>query len=339
MASIRKLKTGNYQVQIRLQGLPPVTRSFKTKSKARDFARKIEGNTELARKLGKAAKNIPTFQELADLYMKQYIGRDPSTLGRIKWWCNRFGDKPVSKVDEHMVDDGLIVLSKKRTGSTCNRYKSSLSAVFIYFIRHPDYKKLKLANPVRRESVSRFSENPSKDRFLSKDEQKSLLAACQSATWDKLYILILAALTTGGRKGELLGLRWSDIDFQNRTARLGMTKNGKPRLLPLTKPVIEELTRFREVGKGLVFHNTISKSTPYDIKKQWLKALEVSGIGHCRFHDLRHSAASNLVQAGRTLFEVGTLLGHSSTSMTARYSHLAVHDTLDMVDAVMGNLQ
>lgn len=339
MASIRKLTTGKYQVQIRLQGLPPVTRSFQTKTKARDFARKIEGNTELARKLGKASKNIPTFQKLADLYMKQYTGRDPSTLGRVTWWCKRFGDKPVTKVDEHMVDDGLIEISKKRTGSTCNRYKSSLSAVFIYFIQHKDYKKLKLANPVRKESVSRFAENPSKDRFLSKDEQKSLLAACQSATWGKLYLLVLMALTTGGRKGELLGLRWTDIDFQHRTAKLGMTKNGKPRLLPLTQPVIEELTRFREVGNGLIFCNTISKTTAYDIKKQWLNALEVSGMGHCRFHDLRHSAASNLVQAGRTLFEVGVLLGHSSTSMTARYSHLAIHDTRSMVDAVMGGLK
>ena len=70
-----------------------------------------------------------------------------------------------------------------------------------------------------------------------------------------------------------------------------------------------------------------------------LKALREAEIGHCRFHDLRHTAASNLVRAGRTLFEVGTLLGHSSTTMTARYSHLAVHDTQAMVDSVMGELQ
>ncbi|OOZ36547.1 hypothetical protein BOW52_10720 [Solemya elarraichensis gill symbiont] len=97
--------------------------------------------------------------------------------------------------------------------------------------------------------------------------------------------------------------------------------------------------RFRENTGTLVFPSTVSKRTPFDIKKAWYKALEASDVGHCRFHDLRHSAASNLVRAGRTLFEVGTLLGHSSTTMTARYSHLAIHDTQNMVDSVMGALR
>lgn len=71
----------------------------------------------------------------------------------------------------------------------------------------------------------------------------------------------------------------------------------------------------------------------------WLKALEASGIGHCRFHDLRHTTACNLVREGRWLFEVGTLLGHSSPRMTQRYSHLAITDTRSMVDKVMGGLR
>ena len=119
----------------------------------------------------------------------------------------------------------------------------------------------------------------------------------------------------------------------------GTTKNGKPRLLPLTHPVIKELIRFRENTNHLIFHNTVSKITPFDIKKSWLKVLKQSEIDHCRFHDLRHTAASNLVRAGRTLFEVGTLLGHFSTTMTARYSHLAIHDTQSMVDSIMGALK
>ena len=129
-----------------------------------------------------------------------------------------------------MVDDGLIALSKKGlTGSTINRYKSTLSSVFIYFIRHPKYKRAGFTNPVRKESVSRFTENPSKNRFLNQDEQQSLLVSCRASHWDRLYLLVLMALTTGARKGELLKLTWSDIDFKERTARLGLTKNDKPR--------------------------------------------------------------------------------------------------------------
>lgn len=340
MASIRKLKSGNYQVQIRLLGLPPVTKTFSTKKDATAFIRQVEGNTELHRKLGRATAIIPTFREWCGIYMSQYSGKDPSTVGRLDWWCGQFGDKPITKIDEFLVDECLIKLKKKDlTGSTINRYKSTLSAVFIHFVQHPDFKRAGFTNPVRKESVSRFKENPAKDRFLTEDEQQRLLAACRASHWERLYLLVLMALTTGARKGELLKLTWPDIDFSKRTANLGTTKNGKPRLLPLTHPVIKELMKFRENNDHLIFHNTIRKTAPYDIKKCWLKALKQSEIGCCRFHDLRHTAASNLVRAGRTLFEVGTLLGHSSTTMTARYSHLAIQDTQTMVDSIMGALQ
>lgn len=155
MASIRKLASGNFQVQIRRVGMAPVTRSFTSKKRAREFALQIESNTELARALGKTPTIIPVFSSLCDIYMVQYKGRDPSTLGRLAYWRKRFGTLPVTKIDEYLVDDGLIHLSKKGlTGSTINRYKSTLSAVFIYFIQHPSYKRTGFTNPVRKESVS-----------------------------------------------------------------------------------------------------------------------------------------------------------------------------------------
>jgi integrase len=340
MASIRKLKSGNFQVQIRLSGLPNITKSFSKKKDAVAFVKIVEGDSELQRKLGKAAPYIPLFRDWCNVYMNQYSGRDPSTAGRLDWWCEQFGEIPITKIDEFMVDDGLVELhGKGLTGSTINRYKSTLSAVFIYFIQSPEFKRAGFTNPVRKESVSRFKENPAKDRFLNDAEQQKLLSTCRQSHWDRLYLLVLLALTTGARKGELLKLKWTDIDFSHRTANLGVTKNGKPKLLPLTHPVLEELMRVRENTVHLIFPSTVSQTTPFDIKKSWVKALKKADIGHCRFHDLRHTAASNLVRAGRTLFEVGTLLGHSSTSMTARYSHLAIHDTQNMVDKVMGALQ
>ncbi len=339
MASIRKLKSGNYQVQIRLQGLLPIVRSFSTKKKSLEFARQVEGDTEIARKLGAPIVQLLTFGELVDKYMTQYRGKDPSTEGRLRYWVKRFGISQVTEVDEFDVDDGLVELAKTRTGSTVNRYKSTLSTTFVYFIQHPDYKKLGHTNPVRKESVTNYSENKVKERFLNQAEQGALLDAAKKIRWGKFYLVVLMALTTGARKGEILNLKWSDIDFIKRTALLSDTKNGKPRLLPLTQPVIEDLMKYRESTDTLIFRNTVSTSTPYDIKKSWATVLRLSGIGHTRFHDLRHTAASNLVSAGRTLFEVGTLLGHSSTSMTARYAHLAIEDTRNMVDSVMGELR
>jgi integrase len=364
MATIRKLPSGNFQAVVRLKGMKPLYATFSTNSKAKQWARMIEEDTSLARKLtrdaltpaqlvtvettnGRHAIAVPTFTDLVAQYMAQYSGRDRGTQGKLDYWVLRFGDKPVIDITEFDVDDGLIDLSRRPgrgsnktlTGSSLNRYKSTLSAVFIWFNRHPEFKRLQFNNPVRQEHVSTFPENPAKDRFLTEDEQRTLLQSARGGRWDRMYLLVLLALTTGCRKGELLNLTWADIDFMQRTAYLGKTKTGRPRYVPLTPPVIEELMRFRSTPEHKVFHSTVSNIIPRCIKRDWASMLERAGIGHLRFHDLRHTAASNLVRVGRSLFEVATLLGHSSTTMTARDSHLAVNDTRAMVDAVMGQLR
>lgn len=364
MATFRKLPSGKFQAVVRLKGMKPLYATLPTRSKAKLWAKTVEEDTSLARKLtrdeltpaqlvtvettkGKHSITVPTFTALVAHYLEQYSGRDRGTQGKLTFWIEQFGHKLVTDVTEFDVDDGLIELSKRPgrginetlTGSSINRYKSTLSAVFIWFNRHPDYKRLKYSNPVRQEHVSTFSENPAKDRFLTEDEQRKLLDAARGGRWNRMYALVLFALTTGCRKGELLNLTWEEIDFRQRTAYLGKTKTGRPRYVPLTSPVVEELMKLRGTPEFKVFHSTVSKTTPRFIKKDWAWTLKRAGIGHVRFHDLRHTAASNLVRGGRTLFEVATLLGHSSTSMTARYSHLAVDDTRAMVDAVMGQLR
>lgn len=339
MAYINKLSSGNFQVQIRLKGLKPIYKTFSTKKMATDFARQVEGDSELQRKLGAPVVNMLLFSQAVKLYLSQITLRDQSAPSRILYWKKRFQDFPVNMIDEFMVDKALHELAKTLSGSTVNRYKSHLSAIFTFLIRHPDYKRLGINNPVLAPSVSRFKENPSKDRFLSPEEQNALLRASQQSRWTRMYLLLMMALTTGARKGELLSLKWRDIDFKGRVASVSQTKTDKPRLLPLTGNVIEELMRFRETDEALIFKNTVCSDKPHDVKQAWSYTLKRSGIEHCRFHDLRHTAASNLVRAGRSLFEVGTLLGHSSPQMTQRYAHLAIGDTLSMVDVVMGDLK
>ena len=128
MAYICKLPSGNFQVQIRLKGLKSITRSFSNKALAKDFARQIEGNSELARKMGTLVPQVITFSQLVELYLEQYKGKDPNTPSRLNSWVGKFGDKPVTIIDEFMVDDGLIHLSKKLVDSdriprgTCSHF-------------------------------------------------------------------------------------------------------------------------------------------------------------------------------------------------------------------------
>lgn len=342
MAYIRKLKSGRFQVQIRIKGLKTISKTFTKKTDAVAFAKEVEYRSELALAYGLPTTGTATFRQFVDTYMESYEGKDSSTIGRLIYWCDRFGLKEVTQVTAEDVDDGLIELSGRVSGSTVNRYKSTLSAVFIHYIQHPNYKKharlIGFTNPVHHGSISKFKENPPKDRFLSYEEQRRLLEACRDASWPRLYLFVLMAITTGARKGNILNLKWKDIDFVQRTAFIGKTKSGRRKYLPLTKTVIEEMIKYRDQSNFLIFHSTVSRTTAYDLSKQWSNAVEKAGIGYCRIHDLRHTAASNLVRAGRSLFEVGTLLDHSTPQMTQRYAHLAIDDTQAMVEQVMGDL-
>ena len=352
MATIRKLPSGKFQAVVRLKNLKPLYASFPTKTKAKQWAQQVESDTALARKLasdgelslrqavqienskGSFKVMVPTLGEWIDEYIANTEIIDKSSIGRLNYWKKMLPDKLVTDVTPEDVDDILLELAEKRTGSTVNRYKSNFSSVFLAFNKHRKYKLLKFSNPVRNEFVSSFTENPAKNRFLSAAEQKRLLVAAKNSHWDRLYLLVLMALTTGARRGELLKLTWQDIDLTRRTATLETTKNGQPRLLPLLLPVIEELMRFRGGPTHRVFPSTVDPHSPFDFKKAWRNALKESGINNLRFHDLRHTAASNMVSNGRTLFETGTLLGHKQSSTTMRYAHLAHHHTADMASEV-----
>jgi len=356
MATIRKLPSGKFQAVVRLNKLKPLYATFPTKTKAKQWAQSVESDTALARKLaygdditlqqavqvetssGSIRCLIPLFSDWVDEYLTNTPIADKSAIGRIQYWKKRFERKLVTDINPEDIDDTLLKIAQDRTGSTVNRYKSNLSSVFIAFNRHATYKRLKFSNPVRSEFVSSFPENPPKNRFLSVDEQQRLLIAARNSHWNKLYLLVLFALTTGARRGELLKLTWMDLNFTNKVALLRTTKNKEPRMLPLLPTVIEELMRFRQSNNQLIFPSTVTPYSPFDFKKSWQKALRDSGIPVLRFHDLRHTAASNMVGANRTLFETGTLLGHKQSSTTMRYAHLAHHHTSKMAEDVWASL-
>jgi len=126
MAHMRKLKSGKYQVNIRQVGIKPITKTFPAKRLAVQFQREVEGNQSLLAALGKPLPNTITFKQYVDIYMSDYTGKDPSTVGRLNWWCEQFGQSPMLKITDDDVDTALIKLSKRVTGSTTNRYKSTL---------------------------------------------------------------------------------------------------------------------------------------------------------------------------------------------------------------------
>ena len=299
-----------------------------------------------------------TVGDLIDLYMAQYAGRDDTRAQRLAWWQAKVADLTLETISddhvhaalEHLADnppryfagrdaDGKPVMKAKRkklAPATVNRYSAALASVLTWAIRKRIAPK-GWVHPCR--SVERRPENNEKTRFLSRDERDRLLAACKASKWPRLYVLVLLALTTGARKGELLGLRWADIDWQTRIAHVGRTKNGDAKALPLVPAALEQLQGFKGEAAELVFASTEVPTKAYSFEPRFGQALKAAHIRGFRFHDLRHSAASHLAQNGATLLEIADLLGHRQMSMTKRYSHLAAGHRTALVNRVMGELR
>jgi len=165
-----------------------------------------------------------------------------------------------------------------------------------------------------------------------------LFEACRVSSWDRLYLLVLLALTTGARRSELLNLKWNNVDWDNNQAYVETSKNGHPRVLPLTKEAIKELRLFKQDGNILIFKSIINPNKPFCFSKSWGKALKEAGITDFTFHSLRHTTASYLAQSGASLLEIGNVLGHKSLSVTKRYAHLCVESKTKLVNAVLGGI-
>jgi integrase len=151
--------------------------------------------------------------------------------------------------------------------------------------------------------------------------------------------MVLLAMNTGLRRGELFNLTWANVNLRkNQLTVAGEgAKSGKTRHIPLNKEALAVLTRWQQSTKatqGLVFPS--ENGQPFEsIKKGWHALLNKAGIEGFRFHDLRHHFASKLVMAGVDLNTVRELLGHSDYAMTLRYAHLAPEHKQDAVERLM----
>jgi integrase len=144
---------------------------------------------------------------------------------------------------------------------------------------------------------------------------------------DYLEPLVVLAVNTGLRRGELFNLEWADINLKGRllTVQGGGAKSGQTRHIPLNEEAFGVLVAWRNQAGGnlLVFPSPVTSKRLDNINKSWRNLVNAAGVEDFRFHDLRHHFASSLVMAGADLNTVRELLGHASLDMTLRYSHLA----------------
>lgn len=297
------------------------------------------------------AAAVPPLAGVAADYLAAYAGRDENRYQRIGAWVRLLGDKPFPAVTPDDIDaamatlaseparvfagndaDGAPIFRKKgtgqRSGATLNRYLVALGALYTWARRN---RRLPRGFESPTKHIEKHKESAGRVRYLSNDERERLLTACQASPWPRLYLLVLMAITTGARRGELLGLRWKDIDIDRGEARIGedastTTKNGDARSLILLPAAAVELARFAPkdaaTSDALVFRSRLRPSQPYSMHQAWRDAVADAGLRNFRFHDLRHTAASYMAQHGASLLEIADTLGHRQLRMVQRYAHL-----------------
>ena len=288
------------------------------------------GGAELFVQAGKRIR-YKTFREICNEYLSRWNKKDyHGQVQRVDYWCKAFGDRIMTDIDifdlrEHvdeMIDSG-------ERASTINRKKAVLSSVYKFALSRGYVDE----NIVR--SVVVDDDTKRRDRVLSDAERQGLIMACKESHWDKLYLLVLMAMVTGARKGELMNLRWNDVNFKDCTGYLGDTKNGSSRELHFPPVVMAELKRFQEVGTSLIFPSSEKPDQPMDIRKAWAKALKTANISNrdtfnadgsikqekFTFHCLRHGFCSALSDSGKEINQIAKLAGHKSIQTTMRYIH------------------
>ena len=177
--------------------------------------------------------------------------------------------------------------------------------------------------------------NNARERFLTAEEAARLIEAAKASKNRQLAAIISLLLLCGMRVSELLSARWENVDLERRSLFVPTSKTGRSRHIPLAQAAVDVIASLpRPKGAVYLFPNpTDPKKHLTTVKHGFQTAREAAGLEDVRIHDLRHSAASFMVNSGVDLFAVGKVLGHASYQSTQRYSHLDNNTLLAAVEA------
>jgi len=353
MASIRERIDSSgkksYHVQIRIKGFPPQTQTFENKTEGKYWAARIETEIRAGRYMPHAVSQRHTMRELLEDYKSKVLipfkPKEARTQGpQIDWWIEKLGNYSLADITPSAIAkcrDELLVTpigknrKKPRAPATVVRYLAGLSQAFNVAVNEWQWMP---ESPMAK--VSKPKVNNERLRHLSADELSRLLEAAKLSANEYLHTILVLALSTGMRHGEIMELRWVDVLFED-DEQIGLillqkTKNGDRRGVPLVRNAFEALKALRTThakknngridNTALLFPSdekpTKEKPTqPVEIRKAWETTLKRANVEDFHFHDLRHTAASYLAMEGATAPEIAEILGHKSLQMVKRYSH------------------
>jgi integrase len=277
-----------------------------------------------------------TFNELAEQY-KKWAERQRGFKSKtylIDQLTGAFGSIHLRQFNSMLLEQYQTErLQKGNKPATANRLLATLKHMFTKAV---EWEMVEEGTLKRIRKAKFLEENNRRLRYLSKEECQALINACDP----HLRPIVITALNTGTRKGEILSLTWDRVDFSHGFILLDKTKNGERREIPINATLKETLTelsrgtkeRPRRIDIPFVFYDSANGKAYKDVKRSFHSACRRAKITDFRFHDLRHCFASHLVMAGVDLTTIKELLGHKTLTMTLRYSHLAPSHKVKAVD-------
>ena len=343
MASIYKRKGSEYYYYCIISGNKKYQGSTKTSDKktAKLIAESLQ--TDLAREqynLPGLNKNVVNFTTVFNEYIKNQNVSEKTVEIRLtasKHFLKVFADKDIKNINQLDIENYLlcrkleIVNLPKNLGKReqdisfrlANIEITTLYNFFNYCIKKGYIDK----NPAS--GIKKLNELSRLKTLSDEDIQKLIAGATNKLTRDLITFLILS----GCRKGEALNLKWDDVDLKNNIIAIKGTKTKYDRHVPISKPLKALLSGIEKNQDSLyVFNNKGRKLT--DFKRSFHTACKNAGFKDMHIHDLRHVFASKMVMNGTSLFITGELLGHRTTQMTKRYSHLVPETLKKAVDDV-----
>jgi len=338
MATIRNRTksdgTKAWFVEIRKKGHPPQRATFRRRTNAEKWARDTESDIERGRYFQTLEAKRHTLADLIDCYTRDTLPhKKAKTQGpqrqQLAWWKAELGDYTLADCTPALIAEARDKLALERGPATVVRYLAVLSHAFTVAAKEWGWIE---SNPCLK--VRKPTEPRGRVRFLSDSEREGLLRECRTSKNLWLHTAVVVALSTGMRKGELMGLTWKDVDLQAGRIVLQETKNGERRVVPLAGSalaLLKEHTKVRRLDTDLLFPGA-RKDTPIDLRTPFENALKRAGIEDFRWHDLRHSTASYLAMNGASLAEIAEVLGHKTLNMVKRYAHLSEAHTAGVVE-------
>ena len=357
MATIQKRegkKGPSYRVMVRMKGFPDQVRTFKRLTDAKQWAQETETGIRKGefKNVVRTAAN-KTLQDVIDRFRKEVFIHRAETTKRaeasfVAHWERELGGYALAYITADLISEKMGELAaagdgrrkltddekpkkppRPKSPKTLKHYRDTLAMLFKYAMQWGWTGSSPL------DGVNRITKiRNERARFLSDDERKRLLDACKASDNEHLYPVVVFALSTGARKGEILGLTLGDLGLARDTAILRDTKNGDTRAVPVVHHLRDVLTE--QVAKTDAFYDALEDQPktrwlfprrdglePMDIRKAWENARDAAKLEDFRFHDLRHSTASYLAMNGASLVEIADILGHRTLQMVRRYAHLS----------------